>query len=115
MESFDGGGVHENIDGGLVAVACCDVVVEVAREAVRIIGRPVRWEAGEDKVEGEGAKVGGLVDEGTVGDAPTSCSMRESCSTSNNVRALTRVVCTVARKGRATAIEEWTSCKVVTP
>jgi len=84
LESFDGG-VHEDIDGGLAAVSCGNIVVEIAGEAVGTVGCPVGWEAGEDESEGEGAEIGGLVDEGTAGDASASCSMRESCCTSNGL------------------------------
>lgn len=76
---------------------------------------PVRWEAGEDEVKGEGAEIGGLVDEWTVGDASASSSVRESCSSSNDVRALIRFVYTVAGKGRAATVKERTACKVRTP
>ena len=115
LESFDGGSIHEDINGSLVSVPCGDVVVEVTRETVRIIGCPVGGEAREDKVEGEGAEISGLVDEGTARDAPSSCSVRESCSPSDNVRALTRVVHAVARKRRAATVEERTCCKVIAP
>lgn len=68
---------------------------------MRIVGRPVGGQAGEDEGEGEGAEISGLVYKGTAGDAPASCSMRESCSTSNNVRALSRDVLLPSKSGLA--------------
>ena len=92
LEIFDVGCIREDVDRSLVTISSGDVVVEIAREAVGIIGCPIGGEAREDEVEGEGTEIGGLVDKGTIGDTPTSCTMRQRCSSANNVRALIRFV-----------------------